>query len=209
MDLKLKLELLPEATWKHNLRLRLTPYKWQKLSKYINSENNYTCEICGAVKSEHFKKFDCHEVWKFDENEKTQKLVRLQTLCFLCHNVKHFGYAGSQDWIDKDTLIQHFLLINQVSREIFDQHLSESEKQWNYRNSIVWDIQFQEILEKYKNITILKREEREIHLKMIVNHIINNPKDTNLDIIKKFSNITGIKKITHDAFYILLVEKKY
>jgi hypothetical protein len=166
MDLKLKLELLPELSWNQNLRSHLTPFKWQKLSKYIMSEKNYTCEICGAVKGAEFKKFDCHEVWEFDETQKLQKLIRLQTLCFLCHNVKHFGYAESQDWIDKEILIKHFLKINKVSREVFDHHLSDAGQELSKREEIVWDIQFQDTLEKYKDIIILNREKREIYLKI-------------------------------------------
>jgi hypothetical protein len=76
------------------------------------------------------------------------------------------------------------------------------------REEIVWDIQFQDTLEKYKDIIILNREKRETYLNTVIEYILENPKETNSQIMKKFSSIKGIKRITEDALFYVLVEKK-
>lgn len=192
--LDLIIELLPETSWGKNLRDVITPYKWQKLSQQIQKESDFTCEICNRRKGEVITRLNCHEVWEYNQNDKgnTQKLIKLQTLCFECHCVKHMGFTRSQNWIDEDNIIQHFLKTNNVSKEMYEKHFVEASKLYRERSKIEWEIDFGEwkyLLEE--KVTHSKRE----RYGEILNFLKDNPHVTNKQIQEK----TGFKTVSRLA----------
>jgi hypothetical protein len=141
MNLKLTIELVPSTTWYNNIRKVLTQSQWNKIRKQAISESNNKCFICGSVP----KSLDCHELWEYDEVNKIQTLKGFIALCKSCHLVKHIGMAGilaAQGQIDIENIIQHFMVVNNCSREVFEKHKQEAFQEWNKRSRTKWKVDF-------------------------------------------------------------------
>jgi hypothetical protein len=93
MKTKLTIELVPRGQWGSNLRSELKRSEWDKLRKECYSLAGYKCEICEG-KGRRWP-VEAHEIWDYDENTKTQRLLGLIALCPPCHEVKHIGRANA------------------------------------------------------------------------------------------------------------------
>ena len=62
MKMKLAMQLVPETSWRENLRNKMGRTRWDKLRKQILVEQGSVCRICGST-----NKLQCHEVWEFDD----------------------------------------------------------------------------------------------------------------------------------------------
>ena len=97
----LSVELVPSTCHYSNVRTTLKTEDWDKI-RHISYENaGNKCEICGqtGIEQGYKHKVECHEIWKYNDNKKIQKLVGLISLCPTCHQVKHIGrafYIGKQ-----------------------------------------------------------------------------------------------------------------
>ncbi|MFF2752797.1 HNH endonuclease [Psychrobacillus sp. NPDC058041] len=140
--MKLTIELVPSTSWYKNLRDKYTPSAWQSIAKEVQKKANFTCEICGRKKPEQLKRLYCHEVWAYDDKTNTQTLVGLQCLCFSCHLVKHLGYSQITDGIDYDSVVEHFLTVNNCTEEEFMEVQEEAFRVWKERSEIEWIIDF-------------------------------------------------------------------
>lgn len=106
--LKLTPELVPYTMHYKNVRAVLSTEDWKNIAKLMYKRSKFQCDICNAK-----GRLECHEVWDFDENQNYQRLVGLTTLCPLCHQVKHIGFAKKRGlW--KET-IKHMAKINKIS----------------------------------------------------------------------------------------------
>jgi hypothetical protein len=106
--------------------------KWDKLRKQVYAKAGDACEICGSK-----RKLNCHEVWKYNDRNYIQKLKGFRALCNMCHFVAHFGFAGvlaSQGDLDLDAVIKHFMKVNKVDRETFENHRDKSFAIWAQRS---------------------------------------------------------------------------
>ena len=90
-SLKLQIELVPGSCWWTNVRSNLTQSQWDKIRKPVYANANFLCEICGERGTKH--PVECHEVWIYNDKSLIQKLDHFQSLCPLCHEVKHIGLA--------------------------------------------------------------------------------------------------------------------
>ena len=90
---KLEIELIPKTCHYINVRTTVKSKYWDKIRNIVYKKAKYKCEICGEDgKSQGYKhKLECHEVWKFQDKKKVQKLSKLMALCPLCHQAKHIG----------------------------------------------------------------------------------------------------------------------
>lgn len=137
-DLKLTIELVPQTSWYSNLRKVLPQSEWDKIRKKAYADCGYKCGICGAT-----GKLNCHEIWEYDEQHRSQKLVGFIALCDLCHHVKHIGLAGilaQQGKLDYELVVKHFMAVNGCDRETFEEHKHEAFHQWQERSQHEWDI---------------------------------------------------------------------
>jgi len=144
--LKLEIELVPASSWNNNLRNLLKPQMWENLRKEVYRKYNYKCAICGAGGQLH-----AHEAWEYDDKNRIQKLVNLIALCSKCHAVKHIGFAGiqtSQGKINFENLVEHFMKINNCSREVFEKHQRQAFKKFEERSDQEWSLELQEYKEK-------------------------------------------------------------
>lgn len=129
--LKLKIEPIPNFTWGISLANKLPKEEWDKLRQQVYRDANYTCEICGATGGV----LHCHEVWKFDDKRKIQRLIKLECCCDLCHDVHHFGRTKAmKPWPRTDRCINHWCKVN--GRTIEDFRAYEKElKEVNYKRA--------------------------------------------------------------------------
>ena len=129
----LTIEPIPMSTWGISLASRLDKEEWDEIRHKVYKNARYRCQVCGAIDT----KLHCHEVWKFDDRRRIQKLFGFLCLCKLCHDVKHFGRSievEGKDYVEK--LIEHWCRMNKKSksafyiyqRKIFELNKKRSEK---------------------------------------------------------------------------------
>lgn len=90
----LTIELVPSSVWYVNLRSELSKAEWDHVRKACYKKAGYECEICGGKGPKW--PVECHEIWEFNDEEKTQTLKGVIALCPDCHKVKHIGLAGKR-----------------------------------------------------------------------------------------------------------------
>lgn len=136
--LKLTIELVPASSWYVNLRKVLPKKEWDKIRKSVYAEYGHKCGICNAE-----GRLECHELWEYDDNSHVQTLRGFIALCPMCHRVKHLGLTGIQaaeGIIDYEEVVQHFLKVNECSRDTFEQHRKQAFEQWRQRSQYQWEL---------------------------------------------------------------------
>jgi hypothetical protein len=119
--LRLTIELVPSPCWYSNLRSSMTRANWDKLRKSVYAEYNYHCGVCQTSDVT----LHCHEIWQYDDENHIQNLTGFIALCEMCHHCKHIGLAGilaSEGKLDFGRVIEHFMQVNQCSREEYQAH---------------------------------------------------------------------------------------
>jgi hypothetical protein len=138
--LKLAVDLVPQKQWYKNLRKQVPHSVWDKLRKEVYAQSDFKCQICGAE-----GKLNCHEIWEYEEKNLVQRLTGFHAVCSMCHHVTHFGMSSilaSQGHLDIEEVIRHFMKVNGVSREAFEEHLSEATDIWQYRSQFEWVLDY-------------------------------------------------------------------
>ncbi len=134
--LKLTIDLVPKTCWYKNLRKQIRRSQWDKLRKKVYEDQSNVCQICGSM-----GKLSCHEIWHYDEKRHVQRLLGFHAVCGLCHHVAHFGMARilvSQGHLDLEAVIEHFMKVNGVSREVFETHRTEAFQAWREKSKHQW-----------------------------------------------------------------------
>jgi len=84
-------------------------------------------------------------VWKYDDVNCIQKLVGFETVCFLCHNIKHLVLAGmliGKGAVDYKELIKHYCVVNDCTEQDFHGDSFDSLALWEERSKHEWKIDF-------------------------------------------------------------------
>lgn len=145
-NLKLKIELVPSTSWYNNLRKVLPRIKWDKIRKRAYAEYGYKCGICGAE-----GRLNCHELWEYNDEEHSQKLLGFIALCDMCHHVKHIGFAGilaTRGELDYMKVVEHFMKVNNCDEMTFEEHRENAFDKWQRRSQYKWNVD----LGKYKDV---------------------------------------------------------
>lgn len=141
MELKLKLHLIPQTSFYYNLRSYLGRTQWSKLSRRIREKHNYKCQYCGFVEDRINKKYtNLHEIWKFDEKNKIQKLIGFECICSDCHNIHHWGFSKFKG-LNLEYLIKHACRVNNCTPQQFKKHIEKEKEIWYRRSQIKWKIE--------------------------------------------------------------------
>lgn len=142
--LKLTIELVPASSWNNNLRSLLKPEMWIKLRNKVYSKHKFRCAICDSSTN----RLHAHEVWKYDDKNHIQKLADIIALCPKCHAIKHIGFAGikaSEEKVDYENLIRHFMKVNKCDRSVFEINLSEAYKKFEERSKYEWQLELSKL----------------------------------------------------------------
>ena len=134
--MKLTIELVPETCWYSNLRSELSQRDWDILRKESYRKANYCCEVCGGKGSKH--PVECHEIWEFDDKNKTQTLKGLISLCPACHEVKHIGLAEIKG--RGDIARAHLAKTNGWNIDQAQRYINTSFDIWNERSNHLWTL---------------------------------------------------------------------
>lgn len=139
--MRLTIELVPSTSWHNNLRKILSKKEWDILRKKVYEKANYFCEICSG-KGEKWP-VECHEIWRYDDENSVQYLDGMIALCPDCHQVKHIGLAQVQGHYNK--ALKHFAKVNNIKdlnlaekyvEDAFFQHQQRSSQHWSVKSNI-------------------------------------------------------------------------
>lgn len=169
---KINTEMIPLKMWGKNLRNVISKSNWDNLRYLYKSTKSkpdfykfthrhhydgvYQCAICKIKEDE----FELHEVWKFNDRKRIQKLVDLIPLCNSCHMAIHIGRA-SQLGKDKDA-IAHIQKVNKWSKAKTLQHIKDAQKKWIKRSLHVYELDLSWFQDEFYDVPIrLERLEQE------------------------------------------------
>lgn len=181
---KLTIELIPKTCHFSNVRTMVSPKDWDKLRFASYEAANNKCEICGdnGLNQGYKHKVECHEVWEYNDQTHTQKLIKLVALCVKCHQVKHIGRAiaiGKQ----MECFI-HLAKVNKWTQKQIDDHVIASFELHKERSKHQWKL----------DISLIEKEPYNIKMKPIKERIFKVVKYKKKP--KKKTPITQIKKKT-------------
>lgn len=132
----LTIELVPSTVWYSNLRSELPKEQWDCLRKACYRKAGYVCEICGGKGPKW--PVECHEIWDFNDERRTQTLTGLVALCPDCHSVKHIGLAGKRGRGREAR--DHLVKVNGWSREQANSYIRKSFEVWEERSRHEWTL---------------------------------------------------------------------
>jgi len=197
---KLTIELVPKTCHFSNVRTCVSTSDWDKIRKisYENAKNK--CEICGDTGKNqgHKHNVECHEIWNYDEETLTQKLIGLISLCPKCHMVKHIGRSiaiGGENICYRQLAKVNKWTQTQIQNHIvesFDRHKLLSKHQWKLDISILseepYNIDLSEFKErifenkkpkkKKTKKTDDKTKKKKIHPKAKINNVLKGIKSS-------------------------------
>ena len=133
---KLPIELVPLPLWGKNLHKTLKRSEWDTIRKTVYARQNYACGICGTTDSQLF----CHEQWEYDDETHTQTLVGFIAICAMCNNCAHLGMSGKlvqQGYVKLDDIVEHYMRVNNCTRETFDKDKKTAFDLWSTRSDYI------------------------------------------------------------------------
>lgn len=139
--MKLTIELVPQTSWGNNLRseANLSKAQWDKLRKASYKQAGYKCEVCGGKGSKW--PVECHERWEYDDQNKTQTLKGLISLCPTCHKAKHIGRTLSVEPPHVQSKVLHQLsTVNNLTPKETEDYIVQVFEQWNERSQHQWTL---------------------------------------------------------------------
>lgn len=156
--LKLRIELVPRPLHRYNLRseaVGLGDTGWRKLRRTIIAENGPACQVCGSTERPH-----AHEIWQYEEKARSgiAHLIGVGMVCARCHAIHHWGSTkllmseGKLQGAAHDTLIAHFMKVNQCSEDDFARHEKHCVEEWERRNQLKWRIDWGELAKSIKQV---------------------------------------------------------
>jgi len=162
---KLEIELIPKTCHYSNVRSMVTTAEWDKIRKLSYASVNNKCEICGSdgLKQGYKHKVECHEVWHYDDENKIQKLIKLVSLCVVCHQVKHIGRAIA---IGKQSqCFSQLAKVNKWTPKQIEEHIIASFELHKQRSKHQWGLDLSLLTKAPYNIVLKATKERVFEVK--------------------------------------------
>lgn len=129
-DYPLKIELVPDGCWYHNLRTQFPKPVWDFIRKDAYERANGRCVICGKKTS----RLEAHERWSYDEEKGVQKLVDVIAVCHDCHSAIHIERtAVAGDLVRAE---DHFMKVNGCGYAEYRAMRAQANKDNRRRNGI-------------------------------------------------------------------------
>jgi hypothetical protein len=138
--LPLTIELVPKSAWYSNVRSNVTESEWNAIRRKSYSMADNKCEICGDVGKNQgvMHNVECHEIWQYNDETKTQKLIGLISLCPYCHKTKHAGLAQING--EAEIVIQQLIKVNNMTRHEANEYLNAAFELWRERSNHEWSL---------------------------------------------------------------------
>lgn len=140
-------DMLPTTTHGVNVRSSVSAARWDELRRYTYAAAGFRCEACGCG-GEHGAAYgcngsdsphvECHELWQFDDASGIQRLLRLVSLCPLCHKAKHIGFANRIGILPR--VLTHLRQLNGWDQTTLDTHLEQLSSIWARRSAREWTL---------------------------------------------------------------------
>lgn len=156
--IKLTVELIPKTCHYSNVRTTIKPKEWDKVRFLSYAAADNKCEICKDTgKNQGYPHdLECHEIWHYDDETHTQKLLGLISLCPKCHATKHYGRAKAMG--NEAICVNQLKLVNKWEDIDVANHLIEVYELYKERSKHIWKL----------DIMILKEEPYCLDLKPII-----------------------------------------
>ena len=143
---KLSISMVPQALWGENLRKHLTHGSWNKL-RVSQFEREPNCEFCGSSPTGAAR--HAHEEWDYATTPSTAYLVKLRTICQMCHFVEHPGFVSVMVAQGKfkparlDDIKRHFCIVNSCKEADYRKHVEEARSKYEELARVTdWKIDF-------------------------------------------------------------------
>lgn len=138
--MKLTIELVPSTSWCNNVRSQVSKSEWDRLRKTSYKKAGYKCEICGdtGINQGYNWPVECHEIWEYNDEIKTQTLKGLISLCPHCHKTKHVGLAEINN--ELDIVLNQLVKINDMTLNEASKYISQSFEIWRKRSQHNWNV---------------------------------------------------------------------
>lgn len=126
-------EMLPVTTWEQNIRHLLGPEVWDRIRRHAYRSAGFRCEICGES-----GRLEAHEAWSLINETCEQKLVRVMSLCPLCHKAHHLGIARRLGMLSE--VHRHLQKVNSWSSQELSHAVNEAYEIWEQRCEWPWTV---------------------------------------------------------------------
>lgn len=132
---RIQTEMVPYAMHGINVRSRVDEKVWMNIAYRSHDLNRVAyglkkgqCEVCrGDGKLQGFKhSLEAHEEWGFDHGTRTQKLMRIRSLCPLCHKAVHIGLADKSGYGEQ--VRQHMQQVNDWNADQVEAHIDQAKQ---------------------------------------------------------------------------------
>lgn len=133
-------QLIPPRAFGQKIKTLIGDYNWQKISKKVREDANYTCAYCGEYHPEKWGT-DAHEEWDWDFETGTQKLKSIKCVCKRCHMTVHPGANNYFGNFDIEDIVKNFCKINKCEEDFFDAALMISRFYQSYLNQKDWKLE--------------------------------------------------------------------
>jgi len=148
---KLTIELVPSTSWFNNIRDMVSQSDWDTIKSLTFKHAGYKCEICGGKGPKW--PVECHEIWKYDDVNNVQKLVRTIALCPDCHACKHIGFQMTKMPKRVPRLLNHFCNVNGISAKEAEDYIVECFQEHHRRSQERWEVDVSWIKNRFPNMT--------------------------------------------------------
>lgn len=136
MSTRLEVELVPSTCWGSNLRSELTRAQWGACQQFVYARSGRRCEICDGVGDRW--PVECHEIWSYDDNTRSQVLEGLIALCPTCHQAKHAGFAAARGQLH--VVVMQLCEVNGWTLEHTELYLEAVFEVWSRRSQWAWSL---------------------------------------------------------------------
>lgn len=160
-QLLLTVSLIPKPNWGKDLAKTLPRRTWDQIRKQVYAQAEHLCVICGATGPLH-----ADEVWDFDEEHVTQRLIEIRAICPDCHACKHWGRTQRvSPPAELERLSAHFCRVNNCDPTVFKAHATQAANDWRRRSALIgWQINFGEWAPHVQNAALSAGKPRRANL---------------------------------------------
>lgn len=130
---KIQSEMIPRDMHGKNVRSRVEQKTWQAIAHRSHDLNRQLyrlqpqqCEVCksNGHKQGFGHALEAHEEWSFSHVTRTQKLMRIRSLCPLCHKAVHIGLAKKQGYEEQTK--KHIQQVNGWTLDQVEAHIAQA-----------------------------------------------------------------------------------